>query len=199
VNRNLKLIIVVVGIGINIIGGTLNSALKLPIFLDSIGTMLSAVLLGPWLGALTGILSNVFSGIFTNPIEIPFGLVNGVIGLIVGFIALKRGFEDYVTPLIVGLILSVAAPLVGTPIAVYLFGGLTGGGVDILYGVLLGASDRVFSSAFLARIPTNLVDKLISAYLVMFIFRALPAQWKDSAAARAKAAVTLKSEVEAKG
>lgn len=196
-NRNLKLIIIVVGIGINIIGGTLNSALKLPIFLDSIGTMLSAVLLGPWLGALTGILSNVFIGIFTSPTSIPFGLVNGVIGLIVGFIALKRGFEDYVTPLIVGLILSVAAPLVGTPIAVYLFGGLTGGGVDVLYGIILGSSERIFSSAFLARIPTNLVDKLISAYLVMFIFRALPAQWKDSAAARAKLAATPKSEVKA--
>ena len=96
---------------------------------------------------------------------------------------MKRGYEDYITPLIIGLILSVAAPLVGTPIAVYVFGGLTGGGVDIIYGILLGATDRIFSSAFLARIPTNLVDKLISAYLVFFIFKALPPQWKASAAA----------------
>ena len=182
-NRNLKILIIVVGIGINIIGGTLNSALKLPLFLDTIGTILAAVLLGPWLGALTGLLSNIFSGIFTNPVLIPFALVNGVIGLIVGFIALKRGYEDYITPLIIGLILSVAAPLVGSPIAVYVFGGLTGGGVDILYGILLGSSERIFSSAFLARIPTNLVDKLISAYLVLFIYKALPPQWKATAAA----------------
>ena len=183
-NRNLKILIIVVGIGINIIGGTLNSALKLPLFLDTIGTILAAVLLGPWLGALTGLLSNIFSGIFTNPVLIPFAIVNGVIGLIVGFIALKRGYEDYVTPLIIGLVLAVAAPLVGSPIAVYVFGGLTGGGVDILYGILLGTSERVFASAFLARIPTNLVDKLISAYLVFFIYRALPPQWKMLASAR---------------
>lgn len=183
-NRNLKILIIVVGIGINIIGGSLNSALKLPLFLDTIGTILAAVLLGPWLGALTGILSNVFSGIFTNPILIPFALVNGVIGLIVGFIALKRGYEDYITPLIIGLVLAIAAPLVGSPIAVYVFGGLTGGGVDILYGILLGTTERVFTSAFLARIPTNLVDKLISAYLVFFIYQALPPQWKMLASAK---------------
>ncbi|MBS3948948.1 MAG: ECF transporter S component [Dethiobacter sp.] len=177
-DKRLKIAIIVVGIGINIVGGTLASAIKIPLFLDTIGTMLAAVLLGPWLGALTGVLSNVFQGIVGNPTTIPFGIVNGVIGLIVGFIALKRGFEDYVTPLLVGIILAFAAPLVGTPIAVYVFGGLTGGGVDILYGILLRSSERIFASAFLARIPTNFVDKALSAYLVMFIVRSLPAQWK---------------------
>ncbi len=177
-DKRLKIAIIVVGIGINIVGGTLASALKLPLFLDTIGTILAAVLLGPWLGALTGLLSNIFQGVVTNPVTIPFALVNGAVGLIVGFIALKRGFEDYVTPLLVGLILAIVAPLIGSPIAVYVFGGLTGGGVDILYGILLGSSERIFSSAFLARIPTNFVDKTISAYLVMFIVRSLPVQWK---------------------
>jgi len=180
-DKRLKLVIVAIGIAINIVGGTLATSLKLPVFLDAIGTMLSAVILGPWLGALTGLLSNVFIGIFTNPTSIPFGLVNAVIGLVVGYIAMKRGFEDYVTPAIVGVILAFVAPLVGSPIAVYVYGGLTGGGVDILYGVLLGTSDRVFSSAFLARIPANLVDKLISGYLIMFIIRSLPPQWKPIA------------------
>lgn len=177
-DKRLKIAIIVVGIGINIVGGTLASALKLPLFLDTIGTILAAVLLGPWLGALTGLLSNVFQGVVTNPITIPFAIVNAVVGLVVGFIALKRGFEDYITPLIVGIVLAIVAPLIGSPIAVYVFGGLTGGGVDILYGILLGSTERIFTSAFLARIPTNFLDKAISAYLVMFIVRSLPVQWK---------------------
>lgn len=61
------LTLIPVAIVINIVGGMLAGALKLPIFLDSIGTMLSAVLLGPWLGALTGLLSNVFQGLLTDP------------------------------------------------------------------------------------------------------------------------------------
>jgi len=135
-------------------------------------------MLGPWLGALTGLLSNVIQGLFTDPINIPFGIVNAVIGLVVGFLALKRGFEDYITPLLVGLILSILAPVIGTPIAVYLFGGVTGGGVDLLYALLLNSGNEIFTSAFLARVPANLVDKLISAYLIMAIIRKLPENMK---------------------
>ena len=177
-NKRIAITIIPVGIGINIIGGLLAQTLKLPIFLDSIGTMLSAVMLGPWLGALTGLLSNVIQGLFTDPVNIPFGIVNAVIGLVVGYLALKRGFEDYITPLLVGLILSILAPVIGTPIAVYLFGGVTGGGVDLLYALLLNSGNEIFTSAFLARVPANLVDKLISAYLIMAIIRKLPENMK---------------------
>lgn len=177
-NNRVVVTIIPVGIGINIIGGLLAQTLKLPIFLDSIGTILSAVMLGPWLGALTGLLSNVIQGLFTDPINIPFGIVNAVIGLVVGYLALKRGFEDYVTPLLAGLILAILAPIIGTPIAVYLFGGVTGGGIDLLYALLLNSGNEIFTSAFLARIPANLVDKLISAYLIMVIIRKLPENMK---------------------
>lgn len=177
-NKRLLVTLIPVGIGVNIIGGLLAQTLKLPIFLDSIGTMLTAVILGPWLGALTGFLSNVLQGLFTDPVNIPFGIVNAVIGLVVGYLAKKRGFQDYITPLLVGLILSILAPAIGTPIAVYLFGGVTGGGVDVLYAVLLKSGQEIFASAFLARVPANLVDKIISAYLIMVIVRRLPENMK---------------------
>jgi energy-coupling factor transport system substrate-specific component len=184
-NKRLYVTLIPVGIGVNIIGGILAQTLKLPIFLDSIVTMLAAVILGPWLGALTGLLSNLLQGLFTDPVNIPFGIVNAVIGLVVGFLALKRGFQDYVTPLIAGVILSVLAPAIGTPIAVYLFGGVVGGGIDLLYSVLLKAGNEIFASAFLARVPANLVDKLISAYLIMAIVRKLPAGMKGYALKKA--------------
>src|SRR5580765_1865430 len=45
-------------IAINIAAGALMYALHLPLYLDSIGTVLVGVLAGPWAGALTGILAN---------------------------------------------------------------------------------------------------------------------------------------------
>lgn len=177
-NKRLVVTLIPVGIGVNIVGGMLAQTLKLPIFLDSIGTMLAAVILGPWLGALTGFLSNFLQGLFTDPVNIPFGIVNAVIGLVVGYLAKKRGFQDYLTPLFAGIILAILAPAVGTPIAVYLFGGVTGGGVDVIYAILLKSSHEIFASAFLARVPANLVDKLISAYLIMVIIRKLPDNMK---------------------
>ena len=49
-----------VAIAINIVlGYTVQSVLKLPIYLDSIGTILVGVLAGPIAGALTGGLANL--------------------------------------------------------------------------------------------------------------------------------------------
>ena len=40
--------VVPVAAALNIVGGYINTVLKLPIFLDMIGTMVTAVVLGPW-------------------------------------------------------------------------------------------------------------------------------------------------------
>jgi hypothetical protein len=77
-----------VAIAINIVlGYTVQSVLKLPIYLDSIGTILVGVLAGPLAGALTGILSNLIwqyaPGIGGGTIG-PFAITAGVIGLLAG-------------------------------------------------------------------------------------------------------------------
>jgi len=77
-----------VAIAINIVlGYTVQSVLKLPIYLDSIGTILVGVLAGPLAGALTGVLSNVIwqyaPGIGGGTIG-PFAITAGVIGLLAG-------------------------------------------------------------------------------------------------------------------
>lgn len=77
-----------VAIAINIVlGVTVQQVLKLPIYLDSIGTILVGVLAGPIAGALTGILSNLIwqyaPGIGGGTIG-PFAITAGVIGLVAG-------------------------------------------------------------------------------------------------------------------
>jgi hypothetical protein len=77
-----------VAIAINIVlGVTVQQVLKLPIYLDSIGTILVGVLAGPLAGALTGILSNLIwqyaPGIGGGTIG-PFAITAGVIGLLAG-------------------------------------------------------------------------------------------------------------------
>jgi len=82
------IVLMPVAIAINIVlGYTVQSVLKLPIYLDSIGTILVGVLAGPIPGALTGILSNVIwqyaPGIGGGTIG-PFAVTAGVIGLMAG-------------------------------------------------------------------------------------------------------------------
>ena len=56
-----------VAIAINIVlGASVQQGLKLPIYLDSIGTILVGVLAGPIAGALTGVLAGPLAGALTG-------------------------------------------------------------------------------------------------------------------------------------
>ncbi|HEY5277990.1 MAG TPA: ECF transporter S component, partial [Coriobacteriia bacterium] len=82
------IVLIPIAIAINIVlGYTVQTILKLPIYLDSIGTILVGVLAGPIAGALTGILSNLIwqyaPGIGGGTIG-PFAITAGVIGLLAG-------------------------------------------------------------------------------------------------------------------
>src|SRR5574338_702777 len=80
--------LMVVAIAINIVlGYTVQTVLKLPVYLDSIGTILVGVLAGPIAGAVTGAASNLIwqyaPGIGGGTIG-PFAITALVIGLLAG-------------------------------------------------------------------------------------------------------------------
>jgi uncharacterized membrane protein len=83
------LVLMPIAIALNIAIGELVVRLKLPVYLDSIGTVLVGALAGPWAGALTGALANLIWGLF-NPFAAPFFYVAAVIGFLAG-LAAKRG------------------------------------------------------------------------------------------------------------
>lgn len=162
------------GVVINIVFGTIVQSLQIPLlFLDTIGTIFVAAVLGPFAGALTGGLTNIIQGMITNPKNISFALVNIAIGLIVGFIAKKYKF-DYKVAVITGLVLSVVAPLIGTPIAVFIYGGITGGGTDLIFAWLLASGQKIFTAAFIPRITGNFVDKIVSCIAVVLLIQKMP-------------------------
>jgi hypothetical protein len=83
------IVLMPVAIAINIVlGYTVQSGLKLPIYLDSIGTILVGVLGGPLPGLLTGVLSNLIwqyaPGIGSGSQIGPFAITAGAIGLLAG-------------------------------------------------------------------------------------------------------------------
>lgn len=72
-----------------VLGQAVASALKIPIYLDSIGTILVGALAGPIPGALTGLLSNLlWSYVVPPPLNSPiagaFAIVAAIIGLLAG-------------------------------------------------------------------------------------------------------------------
>ena len=134
-----------------ILGQAVGTVLKVPIYLDSIGTILVAALAGPFAGALTGLLSNllwtyVVPPPFQSPYAAPFAIVAVVIGLLAGMFARAgflrprphaRGRELAIGAVVaIGLIVIMAALAVSGYTAIQGSTGLTPQSSDTLFLVL---------------------------------------------------------------
>jgi hypothetical protein len=84
------IVLIPIAIAINIVlGQAVSAALKIPVYLDSIGTILVGALAGPIPGAITGLLANllwtyVVPPPFQSAYAAPFAVVAAVIGLMAG-------------------------------------------------------------------------------------------------------------------
>ena len=159
---------------LNVIGGTVASALKLPIFLDMIGTAVVAMTIGPWWGALVGVITNVTSGFITGPVSIPFAACNVVGALIWGY-GTKWGWANDKLKFFGLLVASaVGVSLMAAPIVIFVFGGATGHASDVLTAGLLAAGGDMWTSVFSSNIIVSSADKILSSFLALAIIGALP-------------------------
>jgi len=173
-------VLIAVAIVINIAVGQLVSLLKLPIFLDSIGTVLVAVLAGPWAGGLAGLITNLIWGVISSPVAAAFAPVAMVIGIAAGYCARMGLFKNWWTAILAGLIITVFNSVVAVPIRLYMFGGVTGSGADFAMAYLLALGRDLFGSVVVTVFTSNVIDKVVTAALVWGIVKGLP----ERAAAR---------------
>lgn len=168
------LVLIVISIAINMVGGQLASMLKLPIFLDSIGTILSAALAGPWVGLISGLLTNLIWGLLTDPVAAAFAPVAMVIGLVAGLLAKGGGFKTLVKAMAVGIVITLAVTVVAVPIRTYLFGGVTGSGADFLVAYVHSMGNDLMESVALTVLGANLIDKVLTCIVVWLLLGKLP-------------------------
>lgn len=184
---NYAMILIPICIAVNVVGGLIANNLKLPIFLDSIGTCLSAVILGPLLGAATGFMTQLVVALINGEVlVIAFGLVQIGVGLTAGLFAKFGLFKKWWHLIPTTIVAAFMASLIAAPVATFLFGGVHGQGVDFLVAGLLASGKDIFSSTFLARIPANLVDKGVALVISFIILQRLPDQMKNLISSKKK-------------
>ena len=176
-----------VAIALNaVVGQLVGNVLKLPLYVDSIGTVLVGVLAGPLAGVVTGILSNIVWGLeLPNAAStIPFAITSAVIGLLAGVagkrgvFASKRGPVGGALVAVVGFLVGLVAAVVSAPIAFLVYGGSTGGGTDVLVAVFRNFTDNAFTATLLQAGVSDPLDKTVVFLLVWTILLALPASVK---------------------
>lgn len=167
-------VLIPVAIAINGVIGYIVGQLKLPVFLDSIGTVLVGALCGPWAGALTGALSNFVIGMLTNPTDWwPWIPVAFFIGLVAGLCANAGFFRSWWKVVVTGFLIALTAVTVSTPIAVYLFGGITSSGSSFITAYLLQTGRDVIQAVFSTNFLVEPIDKISTAMLAFAIMQGL--------------------------
>ncbi|QBH95167.1 ECF transporter S component [Limnobaculum zhutongyuii] len=174
------LVLMVMSIAINMIGGQIVSMLKLPIFLDSIGTMLCALLAGPWAAMFTGLLTNLLWGLISGPIAAAFAPVAMVIGLVCGIMARIGWFRSLPKVIASGIVITLALTLIAVPIRTYLFGGATGSGADFFVAYINAVGQNLVESVAITVIGVNLIDKILTAIIAWLLVRGLPQRTHNS-------------------
>ena len=169
----LALLIIPVGVAVNFVGGQLASILKLPMYLDTIGTIFAAMLCGPWVGAVTGGLTNVVTGI-ANPVNFAFIPVNVIAGLVTGFLARKQMFSVWWKWLISMFVMAWVSIIVSAPIVVLVYGGVTGGGTSIITAAAMAAGANIWAAFFGTEGVFQVLDRIISFLICWAVIKVIP-------------------------
>lgn len=173
----LKQCMVALGIVLNIVGAFIALNLRLPVYLDSVGTVLSGALLGPVYGVATGVLGSLISGITFDIYSLYYAPVQILTGLMAGWMFRTKWLSGWRLPF-GGLVVSLPTSIASAVITAFLFGGITSSGSSYLVVLMSNLGMNLTLSCFLVQVLTDYADKLIAVLLVTAALRALSPEMK---------------------
>ncbi len=184
----MKLCMLAMAVCINVAGGQLALMLRLPIYLDSIGTILTGLWMGPVCGILPNLLSGVILGMTTDIYSLYFAPVGMITGLMAGFAGqfMKVLLTDRNVSkrkiLLGAVLITIPGTAVSSVINAVLFGGVTSSGSAILVQLLSKTPLGLTGSIFAVQILTDYLDRVIALALAVTVLQVLPSDlrriWK---------------------
>jgi energy-coupling factor transport system substrate-specific component len=176
--------LVITSIAINYSLGTLVTATRLPIFVDSVGTVLAAIMGGFIPSLIVGVLTLIIRGLTDAPVAPAFAGTAVIISTFT-YLAARRGLfsmnvsspvPSIIRIALLGVMLSPLTSLSAAPIAIYLFGGIVPNalwsGLFTFYKFSFSLSD--IAAGLLTSITVEPVDKIPTLILAAWIANSLP-------------------------
>jgi energy-coupling factor transport system substrate-specific component len=158
----------------NVVIGGLVQFFKFPIYLDAVGTIIAALMVGR-LGAIAvGTLSFMISAVLISPVYIWFIPTQALIGLSAWILARLGLFRNTSRVVFSGVIIGVVAGLVSAIPIYFIFGGVAGSGRDLVTGVFVGLGKQVSTAIFYSGLASEPVDKTLQALLAFLILKNMP-------------------------
>ncbi|SJZ65124.1 ECF transporter S component [Garciella nitratireducens] len=171
-NKTLCMTMVAVGTIINMIGSFLAMQLKLPIYLDNIGTVIIAMLLGNFYSICCIVVGSIVNGIF-DPFAIYYMPSGILIALMASYVfhSKKWGKRNL---FLKALIVTIPSTIVASMITTYLFGGITSSGSTYVIQILNKMGLDLITSSFLVQVVTDYVDRVVILFLGITIVKRMP-------------------------
>lgn len=172
------LIVIVLSL-LNILIGTIVSALKIPLFLDSIGTVMAAVLLGLKEAIAVGLLAIVILAFTAHATYLAYAGTAIAIATTAYYLQRFGYLKNLPATILGGLLIGVIAALVSAPVTAYLFGGVTLSGLDSLIVFFKQVGNNILKSTILAGISTDPIDKMITSIIAYYLLKTIPENIKQ--------------------
>lgn len=173
--RTLLLALIPIGIVINLGVGVVVQMLKLPIYLDAIGTILITLLIGFRAGAAVGVLSFLIGGVLVSPVLPYFCGTQLVIAAYVAFLARFGGYKTMLRTIASGIGLGVVAGIASAPVIVLVFGGVDGtSGASVVTSFLIASGKQVFQAVVISGLASEPLDKTLQCLIALWLARGMP-------------------------
>jgi energy-coupling factor transport system substrate-specific component len=166
--------LVPIGVALNLTLATIVHALKLPLYVDAVGTIAVTLLSGLRAGILTGVLSFVIGGIVLDPVLPWFACTQIAIAAYTHVLGKRGWFRSIPRTVIAGMGLGIVAGVVSAPVIAILFGGITGAGTSLIVAFLLKSGQGLYKSVLLSGLASEPLDKAIQAFLAVWLLRGMP-------------------------
>jgi energy-coupling factor transport system substrate-specific component len=170
-----SLLVMVGCLVVNIVGGKMVDLLPIDLYLDTIGTAIAALVLGPWRGAVVGYGYSAFSAYVLgfDHLALAFGLVEVACALVWGYGVRARGGRSLVHYFVLSLVVSVVATAVAAPILVAA-NGVAEHRTDALFRAIEHDGHSELFSIFAGNLWTSVWDKVLSSMVALVVVSALP-------------------------
>ncbi len=169
----LELSLVALGISLNILGTFIAYSLKLPILLDSMGTIFISILLGPTLGVLAGLGGSFLSGITFDIYSIYFAPVQIFVAVFT-YLMFGKSIFNKMNRSVRVLIISIFSSLTGAIIAAFVFGGITSSGSSYIVVLLSKLGINKVLSVFLVQFFMDYIDRFVSVSIAILAISYMP-------------------------
>ncbi|HOA41222.1 MAG TPA: hypothetical protein PKM10_07215 [Halanaerobiales bacterium] len=169
------LVLIPICAGINLVGGAIAAGLKLPVFLDMIGTVVAAALAGPWVAATVGLITNIFLALVSNPVYLPYAAVSILVALVTGYMIRAGSFKSIWGVVLTCLAATAVSVVSASTVTVFVFGGATGAtGSSAVTAGLIATMGSIWKGVITSALIENLIDRAIAFAVAYVILKRIP-------------------------